>query len=65
MYKIKTIKSVSKHVKITSKGKLLRHSSCHSHLLRKKNSKRKRSLRHINFVSTVDKPLMMAGLPYS
>nr|YP_009397865.1 ribosomal protein L35 [Sonderella linearis]ARW67051.1 ribosomal protein L35 [Sonderella linearis] len=50
MYKLKTIKSVSKRFKITSNKKILRHKACKNHLLQKKTSKRKR---HLCIVSTL------------
>lgn len=44
-YKIKSSRSISKRVKVTASGIVLRHKACRSHLLEKKSSKRKRSLR--------------------
>lgn len=54
MYKLKSIKSVSKRFKMTAKGKLLRNKASRSHLLQKKRSKRKRHLRRKARVSSFD-----------
>ena len=65
MYKLKTSRSVMKRFKISSTGKCLRHSSCRSHLLQKKSSKRKRKLRRVNSLSYVDSYSLNKNLPYS
>nr|YP_009397458.1 ribosomal protein L35 [Dasyclonium flaccidum]ARW66644.1 ribosomal protein L35 [Dasyclonium flaccidum] len=64
MYKLKTVRSINKRFRITSKGKLLKHKSCKNHLLQKKNSKRKRNLRIITNVKSCDKSNLKNGLPY-
>ena len=64
MYKLKTSKSIKKRIKYTSTGKLMRHCSTRSHLLQKKNSKRKRRLRKISFVNLSDKLNFKNSLPY-
>lgn len=64
MYKLKTVKSIKKRIKITSHGKLLRHKCNRSHLLQKKNSQRKRKLRQVNLVSSFDKKNFKNSLPY-
>jgi large subunit ribosomal protein L35 len=45
MPKMKTKRSLVKRVKVTGKGKLMRHRSGHSHLLSSKSKPRKRRLR--------------------
>lgn len=45
MPKIKTLSSLKKRVKISAKGKMMRRKSRKRHLLSKKSSKRKRSLK--------------------
>lgn len=45
MPKIKTHKGIAKRVKKTGTGKLKRYKAFHSHILTKKTSKRKRTLR--------------------
>ena len=64
MYKLKTSKAIKKRIKITSSGKLLRHSSNRSHLLQKKASKRKRRLRQISIVNLSDQLNFKNSLPY-
>nr|YP_009392699.1 ribosomal protein L35 [Bostrychia tenella]ARW61261.1 ribosomal protein L35 [Bostrychia tenella] len=55
MYKLKTNRSISKRFKVTHNKKILRHKACRNHLLQKKNSRRKRRLRQIVYVSISDK----------
>nr|QCI05868.1 ribosomal protein L35 [Dasysiphonia japonica] len=64
MYKLKTSKAIKKRIKVTSNGKLLRHSSNRSHLLQKKRSKRKRRLRHVSTVNLSDQVNFKNSLPY-
>lgn len=64
MYKLKTNRSINKRFKITNNSKLLRRNASKSHLLQKKNSKRKRKLRKINFVSSFDKVNFINKIPY-
>nr|ARW68724.1 ribosomal protein L35 [Palisada sp.] len=64
MYKLKTNKSVNKRFKVSSSGKFLKHSSCKSHLLQKKSSKRKRKLRKITKVNYCDQYSLDYTLPY-
>lgn len=64
MYKLKTVKSINKRFKITSRGKLLRHKSGRSHLLQKKTSKRKRELSKVIVISVKDKHNLKNSLPY-
>ncbi len=51
---IKTSKSAAKRFKITGKGKIKFHRAGKSHLLAKKNQRRKRSLRVAALVSKSD-----------
>nr|ARW68317.1 ribosomal protein L35 [Chondria sp. (in: red algae)] len=64
MYKLKTSSSVSKRFKVSASGKYLRHSSCKSHLLQKKTSKRKRKLRKVTHLSYFDSYSLNQSLPY-
>ena len=52
--KLKTKRAAAKRFKVTGTGKVLRHSSHHSHILTKKSSKRKRNLRKASLVSAGD-----------
>jgi len=54
MPKSKTHKGISKRVKVSSTGKLLRKSSGKSHLLSTKSSKRKRRLRKTKLVPKIE-----------
>lgn len=53
-YKLKSSSSICKRFKITAKGKLLRHKACHNHLLQKKTSQHKQSLRRVEKLKQVD-----------
>nr|YP_009399939.1 ribosomal protein L35 [Tolypiocladia glomerulata]ARW69758.1 ribosomal protein L35 [Tolypiocladia glomerulata] len=64
MYKLKTSKSINKRFKMTSTSKLLKRSSCKSHLLQKKSSNRKRKLRKTQKVSFSDIHNFRDSLPY-
>jgi large subunit ribosomal protein L35 len=54
MPKIKTHKGASKRFKITGSGKIVRKKAFTSHILTKKNAKRKRRLGNEIEVSTAD-----------
>jgi len=54
MPKIKTHKGASKRFKITGSGKIVREKAFTSHILTKKNAKRKRRLGNDIEVSTAD-----------
>ena len=54
MNKLKTSKSIKKRFKLTSNGKFLRHRASRSHLLQKKSSTRKQSLRKTLLISPRD-----------
>ncbi len=64
MPKLKTSKSICKRFKMTANAKLLRRMASRSHLLQKKNSKRKRNLRRVNVVSICDKNNLFNKIPY-
>nr|YP_010850447.1 ribosomal protein L35 [Lophurella caespitosa]WGH13263.1 ribosomal protein L35 [Lophurella caespitosa] len=64
MYKLKTNQSISKRFKVTSRGKILKHKACKSHLLQKKSSKRKSKLRKVSIVNFRDKGNFINNLPY-
>ena len=64
MYKLKTNKSINKRFKLTSGSKLLKHSAGKSHLLQKKSSHRKRSLRRVSIVNVSDRFNFIKSLPY-
>lgn len=55
MPKIKTHKGAAKRFKITGSGKILRAKACKSHILTKKNAKRKRRLGNMQEVSSSNK----------
>ncbi|MDD3818705.1 MAG: 50S ribosomal protein L35 [Actinomycetota bacterium] len=55
MPKIKTHKGAAKRFKITGSGKILRVKAYKSHILTKKNAKRKRRLGNVEKVSSSDK----------
>ncbi len=63
MPKMKTISGAKKRFKLTGTGKIKRKHAYKSHILTKKETKRKRNLSHSTTVSAVDAPavkLMLA-----
>lgn len=64
MPKMKTNRAAAKRLKRTATGKLKRHKANHSHILTKKNRKRKRRLRASDLVSKADQGRMDRLLPY-
>ena len=62
--KAKTRKSVAKRFKVTGTGKILRRKKGARHIMRTKNSKRKRSLGKPTLVSAADLPAVRANLPF-
>jgi len=54
MPKIKTVKSAAKRFRLTKKGKVVRQNAYASHIMTKKSSKRKRSLRQGGLVHTTE-----------
>jgi large subunit ribosomal protein L35 len=65
MPKIKTNRSAAKRFKITGSGKVRRGKGWHSHLLRKKNAKRKRRLRQFSLVCKADMERVRRLIPNS
>ncbi len=65
MPKMKTNRAAAKRLKRTAKGKLRRMKANKSHILTKKRSKRKRSLRQPTLVSKADEKRMNRLLPGS
>jgi len=64
MPKIKTHKGASKRFKITADGKIKRSRAFKSHILTKKNRKRKRRLGKPDFVFEGEKKSIQKMLPY-
>ncbi len=64
MPKMKTKKAVKKRIKITGGGKLKRAKAGKSHLMRKKNSKRRSDLKESSYVSDVESKRVKKMLPY-
>ena len=58
MPKMKTNSSAKKRFKITASGKLKRQKAFRSHILTKKNRKRKRDLRQDTVLHVADEPRM-------
>jgi large subunit ribosomal protein L35 len=54
MPKMKSNRGAAKRFRVTASGKIKRHSSHHSHILTKKNSKRKRNLRKEKLIAKSD-----------
>ena len=63
--KIKTNKGAAKRFKVTGSGKIKRKKAYASHILTKKNAKRKRNLRTATLVSESDSERIKSLLPYS
>jgi large subunit ribosomal protein L35 len=61
-YQVKSSRAIAKRFKITSSGKYLRHKAGRSHLLQKKNSKRKQALRKVVAVKYVDRASLRCKL---
>ena len=64
MPKLKTHRGAAKRFRSTSSGKLKRNHAYASHILTKKNRKRKRRLRHGTLISSADRRKTRALLPY-
>ena len=64
MPKMKTHRGAAKRVKTSSTGKLKRMRAFKSHILTKKDRKRKRRLRSSTLVSAADKKRISRMLPY-
>nr|YP_009243842.1 ribosomal protein L35 [Sporolithon durum]AMK96084.1 ribosomal protein L35 [Sporolithon durum] len=63
-YKIKSNRSISKRLKVTSNRLFLRHRAGRSHLLQKKSSKRKQSLRKTLFLQQCEISRIKSKLLY-
>ena len=63
--KSKTHKAISKRVKVTGTGKMLRRKQGKRHLLQSKNRKRKRNLGKAALVSEADLPRLRQCMPFS
>ena len=64
MPKMKTNRGARKRFRFTASGKVRRNKSFHNHILTKKRSKRKRTLRKPGFVDSRDKQAVRRLLPY-
>ena len=64
MPKMKTNRGAAKRFKRTGKGKIVRNKAYASHILTKKNSKRKRNLRKSGQVDSTNKRGVTRMLPY-
>ncbi|MGD8520538.1 MAG: 50S ribosomal protein L35 [Desulfobacterales bacterium] len=65
MPKIKTNRAAAKRFKKTGTGKIVYRKSCASHMLTKKTTKRKRSLRKGHLVDKTNKKTIRLLLPNS
>ena len=63
--KSKTHKAISKRVKVTGTGKMLRRKQGKRHLLQSKNRKRKRNLGKATLVAEADLPRIRKLMPFS
>ncbi|MBW2431175.1 MAG: 50S ribosomal protein L35 [Deltaproteobacteria bacterium] len=63
MPKIKTNRAAAKRFKKTGTGKIVYRKSCGSHILTKKTTKRKRSLRQPNIIAKSDRKEIRRLLP--
>jgi len=64
MPKMKTKKAAKKRLKVTGGGKLKRAKGSKSHLMRKKRSKRRLSLKEGSYVSAAETKKVKTMLPY-
>lgn len=64
MPKLKTRKAVAKRVSVTGTGKIKRTKANKQHILTKKSTKRKRSLRQATTVDATNVKVMRKELPY-
>jgi large subunit ribosomal protein L35 len=63
MPKIKTNRAAAKRFKTTGTGKIVYRKSCASHILTKKTTKRKRSLRKAYLIAKSDRQEIRRMLP--
>jgi large subunit ribosomal protein L35 len=64
MAKLKTKRAAAKRFSFTKNGKIRRGMAFHSHILTKKNRKRKRRLMGTGLIDKRDKKMVKAMLPY-
>jgi len=64
MPKIKTNRGAAKRFKTTGSGKIVRNKAFSSHILTKKNTKRKRNLRKSELVHSTNKKNIGRLIPY-
>lgn len=64
MPKLKTRKAVAKRVSVTGTGKIKRTKANKQHILTKKSTKRKRSLRQSTLVDSTNVKAIKKELPY-
>ena len=64
MPKIKTNRAAAKRFKVTGTGKLKRNKAYKSHILTKKSTKRKRTLRQATITDATNVKNMKKVLPY-
>ncbi len=64
MPKIKTNRGAAKRFRKTASGRFKAGHAFHSHILTKKDQKRKRGLRETNYVAKVDQKGVQRMLPY-
>ncbi len=65
MPKMKTNRGAAKRFKKTASGGFKRGDAYHSHILTKKDQKRKRGLRGTDMISDADKKTVKRLLPYA
>ena len=64
MPKMKSHRGAAKRFKKTGSGKITRQKANKQHILTKKTTKRKRSLRQDSLISDADEPRVRKMLPY-
>ncbi|MFO7866488.1 MAG: 50S ribosomal protein L35 [Candidatus Aminicenantes bacterium] len=64
MPKLKTHKGAKKRFKVTNSNKIVHRKAYKSHILTKKNAKRKRDLRQPTLIDRVDRKRIKLMLPY-
>ena len=65
MPKMKTHRGAAKRFKLTGTGKIKKAKAYKSHILEKKDAKRKRNLRKSNIVSAADAKKIKRLIPYA
>lgn len=64
MPKIKTHSGAKKRFKLTKSGKVKRAHAFHTHILNKKDTKRKRGLRKAAYADRTNAPVLKRLIPY-